>query len=76
MNWIKNDDKRVNLDNIVYFERFDFKRRDEGSDNAKAIFSIKFVYCSQGSVNLEFFSHEERESFMEKLDQTLFNQML
>ncbi len=76
MNWIKDNDKRINLDNIVYFERFDFKKRYEDRDEAKSIFSIKFVYHSQGSVNLEFSSHEEREAFLEKLDQSLFNQML
>lgn len=76
MNWIKDYDKRINLDRIVYFERFDFKRRNDDTSEVKSIFSIKFFYHSQGSVNLEFSSHEEREVFLEKLDQTLFNQML
>lgn len=76
MNWIKDNDKRINLDNIIYFEKSDFKRRQEGTDEIKAIFSIKFIYCSQSSVNIEFFSQEDRDAFLEKLDNSLFNQML
>lgn len=76
MNWIKDAERRINLQNIIYFERFDFKRKHEDSDIVKSIFAIKFVYTGSGSVNLEFPTHEEREEFLEKIDTDLFQQML
>ncbi len=76
MKWLKHESKRVNLDNVDYFESVDFKRREENGE-AKAIFAIRFVYSTpRDEVNFEFFKFEERESFLKSIDESLFSQMV
>lgn len=77
MNWIKHQDKRVNLDNIVYFEPVDFKKRFEDGGDVRPVFAIRFVYIAPvHEVNFEFFTIEERENFLRSIDQDLFTEMV
>jgi len=76
MKWLKHENKRVNLDNVVYFESVDFKRREE-SGEVKLIFSIRFVYSTpRDEVNFEFLKFEDRENFLKLIDDSLLIQMV
>ena len=76
MKWLKHENRRVNLENVVYFESVDFKRREENGE-VKAIFAIRFVYSTpRDEVNFEFFKFEERENFIKSIDDSLFSQMV
>lgn len=76
MKWLKHENRRVNLENVVYFESVDFKRREENGE-VKVIFAIRFIYSTpRDEVNFEFFKFEDRENFLKSIDDSLFAQMV
>jgi hypothetical protein len=77
MKWIKHKNRRVNLENISYFESVDFKRMVEETGDIRPVFAIRFFFSgSKEEINFEFFTLEERDKFIKELDGDLFNQML
>lgn len=72
MKWIKEGEKRINLDNISHIQKIDFKRRIEETDKNVAIFGVNFFYAGKGEILVEFLSMEEREVFLQKVDQLIF----
>jgi hypothetical protein len=70
MKYIKSGDKRINLDNIVYFVKNDFKRK-LSEEVTRDIYAIDFYGTNQDRVSIEFNTDGFREDFLNILDTQL-----
>jgi hypothetical protein len=63
--WIKKDEVRINLNNVVYYESVDSNVRE--LDETKPAYWIAFYYYSDYKI-VKFETREERDIFLKDID--------
>ena len=69
MTYIKKGDLRINLEQVLYISKSNFKRRYEDlGGEVKDIYTVNFYGTHKNPIPVEFFSEVERDDFMSKID--------
>ena len=70
MRYIKINEKRINLDNIVHFVKNDFKRKIS-EEITLDIYTVDFYGTNQDRISIEFNTPDTREDFLNTIDNEL-----
>jgi hypothetical protein len=70
MKYIKINEKRINLDNIVYFIKNNFKRKIS-EEITLDIYTVDFYGTNQDRISVEFNTPDSREDFLKIIDSEL-----